>query len=140
MLENAEYDFRYDLNVGLTMESLGNRDRLLNTIALYYTVIRNKAQLIRGLSVLGILELLQKNPHKAKDLLVFQRPAKLIADHMISMFTPQLSPVGSNAREDEEHVNLLWIHFLQLIESVSNLFVFCIGNTLSSVRWPSLIH
>ena len=117
MLENAEYDFRYDLNVGLTLESLGNRDRLLNTIALYYTVIRNKAQLddlIRGLGVLGILELLRKNPHKAKDILVFQRPTKLTADHMISMFTPQLSLVGSNAREDEEHINLLWVHFLQL--------------------------
>ena len=57
---------------------------------------------------------MQKTHIKQK---IYQRPAKLTADHMISMFTPQLSPVGSNAREDEEHVNLLWVHFLQLIES-----------------------
>lgn len=120
MLESSEYDFRYDMCVGLIVDSIIDRDKLINTIALYYTVVRCKAQvdqLTEGLRVLGILELMKENPNKAKDLLIYKEPEHLTADKIISMFSSRLSSVGSNSREDEEQIVLFWVHFLQLIES-----------------------
>ena len=84
------------------MESLGDRDKLLNTIALYYTVIYNKAQLDE-LSYMRT-ECFRDLRTPLEELTQSKRSVsipKLTADHIISMFTLQLSPVGSNAREDE---------------------------------------
>jgi len=45
----------------------------------------------------------------------------MTADLMFMMFTPRLSPEGSNRREDEEQVVMLWANFLQMIEGKSIL-------------------
>ena len=90
-VQNMIFDMMY-VCVGLTVDSMIDRDDLINTIALYYTVVRCKAQvdqLTEGLRVLGVLELMKENPYKAKDLLVYKEPEHLTADKIISMFTPE---------------------------------------------------
>ena len=109
MLESSEYDFRYDMCVGLIVDSMIDRDKLINTTALYYAVVHCKAQVdqvTEGLRVLGLLELMKEYPNKAKDLLIYKEPEYLTADKIISMFTPRLSSVGCNSREDKEQIVL----------------------------------
>ena len=119
MLTKEEYDFRYHLCIGHDVRNLSDRDNLIKSTALYYTVVRIKAQLdqlMEGLSVMGLLEIIQANPNKAVDLFVYTKES-MCADKIISIFTPQFSAVGSNPREEEEHTILLGVHFVQLIES-----------------------
>ena len=119
LLAKEEYDFRYHLCIGHDVHNLSDRDNLIKSIALYYTVVRIKAQLdqlMEGLSVMGVLEVIQANPNKAVNLFVYKKE-RMCADKIIEMFTPQFSPLGSNAREEEEQTMLLWVHFVQLIES-----------------------
>ena len=71
---------------------------------------------MEGLRVMGVLEVIQANPNKTVNLLVYKKE-NMSADKIISLFTPQLSAVGSNLRDEEEHTILLWVHFVQLIES-----------------------
>ena len=46
----------------------------------------------------------------------FKRPP-LTADEIFDRLVPQYSPRGSNAREKEEAVTMLWIDFLQHLQS-----------------------
>jgi len=73
-------------------------------------------QMVEGLGVLGVLDLLRSNPQSAKQLFIHSKPPSMTADLMFMMFTPRLSPEGSNRREDEEQVVMLWANFLQMIE------------------------
>lgn len=41
----------------------------------------------------------------------------MTADAVLALFTPRLSLEGSNRREDEEQMVMLWVDFLQKIES-----------------------
>ncbi len=121
LLDSDDYDFRFDIGLGFPTNSMRfvDRDEIVQSLAGYFTVVKVKAQLdqvVQGLSVLGILDLLRDNPRKARELFVYSKPPAMTADAMLTLFTPRLSPAGSNRREDEEQLVMLWVHFIQMIE------------------------
>ena len=77
-------------------------------------------QLRGGLpSTLNVLHLICENAPQMRSLFfIYSEPAPLKADDIFDLFTPKLSPVGSNIREAEEAAVMLWCDFLQLIESM----------------------
>ncbi len=124
LLDSDEYDFRFDIGLGFSTASMnfGDRDKIVQSLAGYYTIVKVKAQIdqfVEGLRVLGILDLVQANPHRGRELFVYSKPQEMTADAVITLFTPRLSPEGSNKREDEEQVVMLWVNFVQMIECKS---------------------
>lgn len=120
MLDSEEFSFRFDIGVSDLTHNLvlGDRDRIVRSIANYFTVVRVKVQidqLTDGLKALGVLDIMKGNPHSMRELFL-SKPKPITADGMINLFETRFSPVGSNRCEDEEAVALQWIHLIQLIE------------------------
>lgn len=67
------------------------------------------------MKVLGVLDLFRSRPN-LRHLLIIKPPVALTSDHIINLFKPILSPIGSNLREAEDAVVLKWINYIQLIE------------------------
>ena len=125
MLDSDKFAFRFDIGVNnLTSNlTLADRDRIVQSIANYFTVIRVKAQIDQlsdGLKALGVLDIMKGNPHSMRELFL-AKPKPITADGMINLFEVRFSPVGSNRREDEEAVVLQWIHLIQLIDGKRHL-------------------
>ena len=121
LLDSDDYDFRFDVGLGFPTDSMRfvDRDKIVQSLASYFTVVKVKAQidqLVEGLCVLGILDLVRANPCKARELFIYSKPEAMTADAVIYLFTPRLSPAGSNTREDEEQMVILWANFVQMIE------------------------
>ena len=124
LLGSDEYDFRYDLGIGQPVNTirLEDREKIISSIANHYGILVVKAeldQLLGGLaSTLNVLHLIREIAPQMKSLFIYSEPAPLKADDIFDLFTPKLSPVGSNRREAEEAAAMLWCDFLQLIESM----------------------
>ena len=122
LLDSDAYDFCFDVGLGFPISSMrfADRDEFVQSLAGYFTVVKVKAQidqLTQGPRVLGVLELVQANSHKARELFIYSEPEHMTADAVLALFTPRLSLEGSNRREDEEQMVMLWVDFLQKIES-----------------------
>lgn len=120
LLDSEEFEFRFDVGVSdVSMKlELSDRDRIVQSLATYFTVVRVKAQIdqmIDGLNTLGIYDLIRANPCAMHKLFV-SRPEPITSDFMIRLFETRLSPEGSNRREDEEQVVMCWVNFIDLIE------------------------
>ena len=124
LLGSDEYDFHYDLGIGQPVNNitLEDRERMISSIADHYSILVVKAeldQLLGGLALtLNVLHLICENAPRMRSLFIYSEPAPLKADDIFDLFTPKLSPVGSNRREVEEAAMILWFDFLQLIESM----------------------
>ena len=121
LLDSDEYDFRLDIGCGVLSSTvdLSDRDTIVQSLANYYVVVKVKAQLdqlVEGLDTLGVFDLVRANPRRGRELFVYATPQAMTADDVINMFTPKLYPQGSNRREDEEAVVMLWVNFIQMIE------------------------
>lgn len=129
LLDSDEYDFRLDIGCGVLSSTAGlsDGDTIVQSLANYYTVVKVKAQLdqlVEGLDTLGVLDLVRANSRRGRELFVYSIPQAMTADDVISMFTPKLSPQGSNRREEEEAVVMLWVNFIQMIEGEIDCY-FC---------------
>ena len=123
LLDSDEYDFRFDVALSYTTNSISlfDRDRIVSSLASYFTVIRVKAQinqLIEGLHVLGVFDLIQANLQKSQQLFVHSKLKPMTADEILNIFTARLSLLRSNKREQEEKVVMQWVNFVQEIESI----------------------
>ena len=124
MLDSEPFAFRFE--VGVTDVSnrlqLHDRQRIVNSIMKYFTVVRSKAQvdqLREGLAVMGVGDLMTSNASMFRKLLT-EKPPLLTADYMLDLFITEFSLSGSNRREAEEQAALYWINFIQLIECKSH--------------------
>ena len=108
LLGSDEYDFRYDLGIGQPVNTI-RLERIISSIANHYSILVVKAELD---------QLIRENAPQMKSLFIYSEPAPLKVDNIFELFTPKLSPVGSNRREVEEAAVMLWCDFLQLIESM----------------------
>ena len=68
--------------------------------------------------------MIRSNPAKMRILLVRNNPVRLNANIMLDLFVPPFSLEGSNQRESEEAVLILWANFIQLVESELLLLVY----------------
>ena len=121
LLDSDDMDFRF--SIGLSRPSyslqLTDRDSMVQSMATHYSVLSVKAeldQLIDGLKVLGVLDLLRNYPKVMRPLLLCKKPVCLTSDYVIDMFKPVMSLPGSNQREKEEALTLHWVNYVQLIE------------------------
>ena len=121
LLDSDEFAFRFD--IGLTQPSssfkFDNMDYILRLFASHYlisSVMAELNQILNGLSFVKMLDLIRANPNKMKELFIYSKPASITTDAMIKLFPPKYSDSGSNRREAEEDLVMLWIHLLQVIE------------------------
>ena len=118
LIEGEEYDFRYDCGIGQLIQ-LKNRDQIVSSLAMNYSVMRCMPELMQmqdGLKALGVLDLLQANHHLTRQLLVHSPSECLTADKLYDMLTAKLSPVGANQRQCEEDAYMHWVDLMQLME------------------------
>lgn len=120
VLDSNELDFRFELGISDVSSTLELTDcsRIVDALATHCTVVKVKVkidQIVEGLQILGVHDLMQANPHTMHKLFTSQTKP-LTAELMIKLFEANLLPDGSNTREDEEQVMLYWNHFLELIE------------------------
>ena len=130
LLGTDEYDFRYECGVSqpVTSINLSDRNKLVSAIAMHYSVVRVKAeldQIVNGLKVLKIEELIQANPQKMRELFVHFKPLPLTADALFDMFPARFSPICSNKRESEEAALMKWVNYTQAVEGESQVYSVC---------------
>ena len=118
LLEGEEYDFWYDCGIGQPTASiqLKNRDQIVSSLAMNYSVMRFMPELMQmqdALKALGVLDLLQANHQLTQQLLVHS-PSDLFK--LYDMLTAKLSPVGANQRQCEEDAYMHRVDLMQLME------------------------
>ncbi len=136
LLADDEYDFQYDIGIAKPISRLQYSDRhhIVQSSALHYSVLSVKAeldQLANGLRALGVLDMVQANPKLLRPLFLFTASPPLTAGQTIDLFRPNLSPIGSNRRDDEESIVMLWVNYLQNIEGII-LFFQVTAHTMTS--------
>lgn len=73
-------------------------------------------QLRRGLGILNFHAIMDSHPNLLRK--VFEPPVETVTSTYIQdLFVPVFSPMYSNQRRDEESIMMMWIRYLQYIES-----------------------
>ena len=121
LLDSEEFDMRFEIGLGgpTSKYKFSDRDGLVQSFALHYSVFNVKAeldQLLDGMKTLGVLDLIRSNPNTMRQLFVAGGEPVLTADSMFDLFKGVLSPLGSNQRDKEELVIVHWSNYLQQIE------------------------
>ena len=119
ILDCESFSFGFDIGISepAANVTLSGRDRIVRSIVTHYAILGVKAQLdqlIEGLKVLGIFDMIKAYPHTVYSLLQSQ-PEPMTATCMIDLFQPRFSEQGSNKREKEEEMMMYWIQMLELI-------------------------
>ena len=121
LFDSDDFSFRFDVGLAQPSASIKFDDirYILKLFANHYIISSVKAeldQMLDGLNVINILDLVRANPNKMKELFIHSKPPVLSVEEMLKIFPPKYSEKGSNRREAEEDVVMLWIHLLQVIE------------------------
>lgn len=72
--------------------------------------------MLEGLTTMQVLDLIRTNSSIMRQLFVYVTPKRITADYILSLFSEVYSPLGSNARIEEEDAAMRWINFIQHIE------------------------
>lgn len=119
LLSGEDYMFRFDIGINSCTVKISDIDHLLKLFAKHYLISSVKAeldQLLCGMGVLDVIDLIRSDPNKMKQLFIYNEPDPLTTDKMIVLLPPNYSVSGGNRREKEEEVMMFWVHLLQLIE------------------------
>ncbi|XP_016521610.1 G2/M phase-specific E3 ubiquitin-protein ligase-like [Poecilia formosa] len=117
------------------LTAISDRDLLLHDLLMFHIVHRVQGPFQRfteGLKTLGVLGAVKQHPDSFRKWFCHE-PQPLTADVMDQLFTPRLSPKGSNKRRLEEDVIPLWRDYLQDAEDeegsskLQNILVFATG-------------
>ena len=113
------------MSKSVTAIELSDRHDIVNAFAMHYSLISVKAeldQMVKGLEMYGVYELIQANKQLMRQLFVHFKPLTFTADMLFDMFPAKFSPVGSNAREAEEAALMNWVNYIQEIEGKSAIY------------------
>lgn len=66
-----------------------------------------------GLETLGVLQAVQRNPEKFREVFCKERMKKLDAQMVDLLFTPHFDEEGSNRRLSQEEAVVYWRDYLQ---------------------------
>lgn len=119
MLDSDEFEFRFDCGVcqPTTSFTLADKESIISSIALHYTIYSCKGELDElklGLSSLNFLDLLKQNDCIRS--LLEGRDSSLTTHCLQDIFVPQFSPRGSNSRAAEEATMMFFLDLLHEIE------------------------
>ena len=113
------------MSKSVTAIELNDRHDIVNTFAMHYSLISVKAeldQMVKGLKMYGVYELIQANYQLMRQLFVHFNPLTFTADMLFDMFLAKFSPVGSKAREAEEAALMNWVNYAQETEGKSAIY------------------
>ena len=113
------------MSKSVTAIELSNHHDIVNAFTMHYSLISVKAeldQMVKGLRMYGVYELIQANKQLMRQLFVHFKPLTFTADMLFDMFPAKFSPVGSNAREAEEAALMNWVNYTQEIEGKSAIY------------------
>lgn len=123
LLKNDEYDFRFDLGVVTEKDPR----KLVSAMALHFGILSVKAeldQMLCGLNdTLDALNVIRQHPTLFRPLFVYGSVAPISLNYVYSLFKPKMSDVGSNCRESEEAVLMLWNDFLEKVEGMAKIII-----------------
>ena len=130
LLDEDEFDFRYDCGVTQPLTSIGlkDKDHIVTLFAKYLSVARclpQLEQLREGLELCDILQLVMDYTPELLPLFVYSDSKPLTSEYLFELFYPNLSPIGSNKRDIEETSLYHWANYLQQIESKYYCIHFC---------------
>ena len=120
-MASEEYEFRFACGVSKAAcrIPLTEKEQVINALCLHYTVLASLAELERlrcGLGILNFHAIMDSHPNLLRK--VFEPPVETVTSTYIQdLFVPVFSPMSSNQRRDEESIMMMWIRYLQYIES-----------------------
>lgn len=129
MLDTEEFEFRFDCGITNLAKSVSLKDKemLIHTFALHYSIIRVKAELdqfVKGLEIYKLTDLVNSSPYVFRQLLQHYKPMRFTADAIFDLFPPEFSPQGSNVRESEEEVIMMWVNYTQEIQGMTCIVMY----------------
>ena len=95
--------------------SLGQKDSISDLIIRHILIdsVEFLIEMKEGLNTLGILQSIQKHPHKFEELFSRGCSPKLDAQMVDLIFVPKLDEEGSNQRGTQEQAIVYWRDYLQ---------------------------
>ena len=121
LLDSDDYIFRFEIGVTDAAASLEDCKRIVTSISKYYIIKAELDQLVEGLRVLGVHDVMTLNPHAFRNLLTAP-DVQIDADYILNLFSTQFSEPGCNRREIEEQAIIYWVNFIQLIECKHKIY------------------
>lgn len=122
LLSKDAYDYRFDIGVSQPVKSLkfSKKYELILCIMKHFAIHQVKAeldQILCGLSeTLHTLDVIRHNPTLFRPLFVYFERPPLTGDQLYDLLLPKYSLEGSNMKEKEEAVTMLWVDFLQELQ------------------------
>ena len=115
-MDDKEYAFRFDAGVSSLSNtvSINDKESIATSLAMHFVLYVSKAELDElkeGMSLLGVLELLQNNMVVMRTLFTPQN-CPLTASTMFDLF----QIMWSSDRDAEEAVIVAWAEYLQCTE------------------------
>ena len=123
LVTSEEYDFRYSSGVTKPVSRIrfSDKQEIVNALCLHFVVfvcLAEMEQLRRGLSVEKFETLMEAFPQQL--IKASQSPQCEVTSEVIEdLFPPVFSPTGSNKRAVEEAIYLMWLRYIQYVESES---------------------
>lgn len=139
LLSSEEYEFRYDCGISKPSGRIPFSDKVkvVEAMSLHCCVLASLAeleQLRRGLAMQKFSTLMEAFPEIVRK--AFNPPERKISSSFIQdLFVPRLSPVGSNKREVEEAVLIIWIRYLQKLEGIAMSLYY-----IACMHQPGKVH
>ena len=123
MLFSDEYDFRFTCGISKAHITFSEKQSVIRAMCLHYSVLVSLAeleQLRRGLSLMKFDSLMSSFPSLLKK--AFQPPeCKITSDYIQDLFFPDFSARGSNSRNKEEVIMMMWICYLRYLAGIQSL-------------------
>lgn len=126
------FSFRFDCGVSqpASTVTLASRGTIIASITLHYTIYSCKTELDeirRGLSAVNFLDLMSAHPI-LRSLFIYT-PQELTVEVIQDLFVPTYSPQGSNSRNIEEAIVML---FMELLFEMASKYKPCMNGSAHS--------
>lgn len=122
LIGSDEYDFRFDIGITKQVDKISFEDKhqIVSHMALHFGILVVKAeldQILCGLAdTLNTLALLREAPKQARPLFIYKEKRPLNADELYDFIPAVFSEKGSNCREKEEELMMVWSDFLHAVQ------------------------
>ena len=129
LIAHDDYEFRYSCGISKPTSCItfSDKKQIVDAMCLHHSVLVSLAeleQLRRGLSVQGFDKLMKAFPQLMRK--AFQPPvSNITSDYLNDLFVVKFSPKGSNHRETEEAIVMMWILYLQNLEGMCSVVCLC---------------
>lgn len=132
LLDGDLFDLRCTCGITVPSQSLKFKDlpQLIRSFCLHFVLYSAKSELDsikEGLTILGLLSVMQKHSTQFLPLFLGSNRPKLTFDTLLGLFkVKEWSPQGSNSREPEEAVIFNWENYVREAEGKYICCCYCV--------------